>query len=551
MNPATYSALFLAFFFVPLAVFSVVAVLARPIDGGTQHASELDDYLISSRDVKHSDYINSSAAYMLQVSTTFYFVFWGYNYGLSNIWYLVSWGLGLWCFSRFSSDLIQIRRQFETLPSYLAHGRRNFVRYVASGVTIASFLAIFYVESFFCVDFISKLANPGSDESPDSVWWVFFFILTGLTVTYSLFGGMRRVVITDRWQISFAYVCISIILGYLIQRSFAVSPISAVCVALLIALVFGALFWCNRGHRNRFIVQISVLAGLLIVLVVAYVSFRRPDLANPGDVMIAGPFRQVSERWGWVTLLGFTIINVLWQFCDNSNYQRIASLDLSQDLRDATRDLRGLISRLIWVSPLTWGLGIVLGIAIRTAGISVPQTGGEYIALLASIKDAALHGDLFALTAVLALSAALTSIMMETVDGALIACAQSFIRDISGDERLSTGRIAAISATAFLFVISLAIVHRALGGASILTVMAGAYSAMVVLALPAIIKMSGRTVPDWAAATGILFGFCMSWVATFGPISSLPNNIKLVLPFFAGPLGSVIPLLPWLVSKRP
>ena len=34
MNPTTYSVLFLSFFFIPLAVFSIVAIFARPIHGG-------------------------------------------------------------------------------------------------------------------------------------------------------------------------------------------------------------------------------------------------------------------------------------------------------------------------------------------------------------------------------------------------------------------------------------------------------------------------------------------------------------------------------------
>jgi Na+/proline symporter len=514
LNPSLYSTLFLSFFFIPLAVFSIVAVFARPLEDPTGSTERLDDYLISGRDMQQWDYINSSAAYMLQVSTTFYFVFWGYNYGLSNIWYLVSWALGILLFSRFAPLLLIIRSNFETLPSFLAGGKFGALRYTAAAITIASFLAIYYVESYFSVDFISTLANPSSNEANPSVWWIFFVVLTGLTVLYSLFGGMRRVILTDRWQLSFAYLCIAIIFSYLIPKSFSASPISAIYVSTLMLALFGALMWMNHGIRNRLIVKVSLLLSFAIIFFTVIFSFKAPvSFFDFEHVQIAGPFRQLSEPLGWFTLLGFTILNLLWQFCDNSNYQRIASLELPEDKDEAAKLLRRLISRLIIVSPLTW------------------------------------EGDMGALAAVLALSAALTSIMMETVDGALIAFAQCLMRDVIQERQLHTSRLVALCAGAFFLVLFFAILHRIFATASILTVMAGAYSAMVVLAVPAILKMLGRKVDDRFVIAGVLFGFGLTWIATFGPFSTLPWNVKLVLPLYAGPIGTSLIILVGLLAK--
>jgi len=550
LNHSLYSVLFLSFFFVPLAVFSVVAVFARPLEEPSGSVARLDDYLISGRDMQQWDYINSSAAYMLQVSTTFYFVFWGYNYGLSNIWYLVSWAIGILLFSKFAPALLTIRSTYETLPSFLAGGKFGALRYTAAGITIASFLAIYYVESYFSVDFISTLANPSASEPNASVWWVFFVVLTGLTVLYSLFGGMRRVILTDRWQLSFAYLCIAIIFSYLIPKSFSTSPVSAIYVSLLMLGLFAALIWMNQGIQNRLVIKISLLLSFLIILFTAMVSFQAPpSFFDFAQVQIAGPFRQVSEPWGWFTLLGFTILNLLWQFCDNSNYQRIASLELPEDRGEAVKKLRTLISRLIVVSPLTWGLGIILGISIRTAGITTSGVGQEYLGLLSSIKQAALAGEMSALIAVLALSAALTSIMMETVDGALIAFAQCFMRDVVRETELRTSRLIALCAGSFLLVLTFAIVHKTFATASILTVMAGAYSAMVVLAVPAILKMLGRQIGDRFVIAGVIFGFCLTWIAIFGPFDAMPWNVKLVLPLYAGPIGTSLVILIGVFSK--
>ncbi len=384
INPSLYSALFLGCFFVPIAIFSVVALFARaPVQPtGPRRSTDLEEYLISSRDVSQADFVNSTAAYMLQVSTTFYFIFWGYNYGFSNIWYLCSWGLGIFIFSRFAPRLIKVGDLHETLPSFLAGSRFNSLRYVSSLVTMVAFLAMFYVESYFCVDYIATLSNPASSQPTNLIWWFFFLTLTLLTIAYSIFGGMRRVVITDRWQISFAYACISIIFAYLIPQSFSVSPLSASTLAAMMIALFAVLIWMNRGNRNRPLVQGALVFGLAVLVLVTLAYGHRPNLGGSEPFLIAGPFRQIGEKWGWVAILGFTIVNLLWQFCDNSNYQRIASLQANPVPEERARDLQKLISRLIVVSPLTWGLGILLGIAIRTAGVPVPASGSEYIGLL-------------------------------------------------------------------------------------------------------------------------------------------------------------------------
>lgn len=404
MSSSTYTLLFLSCFFIPLIIYSTVAVFARPVNQFDQEStSALDEYLISSRSIQKADFINSSAAYMLQVSTTFYFVYWGYNYGLSNIWYICSWSLGIYLFSLASPKLLSMRIKYETLASYLASGRFTLLRYTSAAIIIVSFLSMYYVESYFCVDFLSILANPHADTSSEPVWWIFFLILTFLTVVYSIFGGMRRVIVTDRWQISFAYFCVAVILSYLLHKSFLHSAEGAICVATMMLSLFGILFWFNKGSQNWPIVKWSMSSSFVVILITLIVSWETPTFSRFMDVDIPGPFEQVKQTWGWFTLLGFTILNILWQFCDNSNYQRIASLRLQSNSDDAVADLKRLIRKLVVISPLTWGLGIVLGIAIRTSGIAIAIKGKEYLSLLSSLKIAALNGDFFALIAVLSL----------------------------------------------------------------------------------------------------------------------------------------------------
>jgi hypothetical protein len=76
----------LASVFVPVIVFAFIAAFKdERVPRLATPAERDDDYMLAGRTASSADIINSSAGYMLQVSTTFYFIFWGYYYGLSNL----------------------------------------------------------------------------------------------------------------------------------------------------------------------------------------------------------------------------------------------------------------------------------------------------------------------------------------------------------------------------------------------------------------------------------------------------------------------------------
>lgn len=140
--------------------------------------------------------------------------------------------------------------------------------------------------------------------------------------------------------------------------------------------------------------------------------------------------------------------------------------------------------------------------------------------------------------------------MMETVDSALISFAQCFMRDISAEKTLSKRKIILISIITYTFVISFALLHKVYGNASIQAVMAGAYSAMVVLAVPAVLRITGYTLPDSVVVFSILLGFASTWLCTFGPVEDLNTNIKIVLPMYAGPVASFVPIAIATIYKK-
>lgn len=55
--------------FIPIILFSIIAVWSS---SHPSHGDNADEFLLAGRNVRSGDFINSSTAYMLQVSTTFY-----------------------------------------------------------------------------------------------------------------------------------------------------------------------------------------------------------------------------------------------------------------------------------------------------------------------------------------------------------------------------------------------------------------------------------------------------------------------------------------------
>ena len=105
-------------FLLPIAFFSIYGFW-RSTD--ESEGSSLDDrFLHASQKAKKGDISGSTVSYMLQISTTFYFIYWGYNYGTSNILYLVSWGVGMWLFSLYAPRLLAVRSSYVTLAGFLS-----------------------------------------------------------------------------------------------------------------------------------------------------------------------------------------------------------------------------------------------------------------------------------------------------------------------------------------------------------------------------------------------------------------------------------------------
>jgi len=130
--------------------------------------------------------------------------------------------------------------------------------------------------------------------------------------------------------------------------------------------------------------------------------------------------------------------------------------------------------------------------------------------------------------------------MMSTCDTALIASVQVAHKDLQARFELNKWFLGVVAVMFVVLVVGLALVHKVTGDASILTVMAGVYSAILVLFPISVAVMLARKVTSRQTVAAIIFGLSANFYATFLAPSTIPFNVAIVLPIFAGLAGSLI-----------
>lgn len=530
--------------FIPVLIFSASAMLAA--GPKIKNQEELaDDFLLAGRNLSVGDFVNSSTGYMLQVSTTFYFIYWGYNYGFSNIFYLLSWAAGILVFGAFARRLVELRVDYSTLPYLLSGDSDRVVRTLASIATVASFIGVFYVEAYFAADLITGAAGlqvrDATSDSASGQWWIIFIMISTVTAAYSMLGGLRKVVANDLYQLAFSYVGLNTVFALLVHKAFERSGSGGLLTALICIGIMLTILLTDRRIFEGWVKGVAVIGSIAVVGGVLLFNLPTANLSDPLPD-IPGLFKQISEPWGWFTLLGFTITNIAWQFSDSSVFQRIAALKLSENKDKAELEVKRALRSLAIVSPITWGMGIVLGMLIRAAGVGVSEPGTEYFQLVEFLRSAAISGNELALIALLAMVIGLVSIMMSTVDVAIIAAIQTTLTDLRDRKGFRAWQPAVLGALFLALVILLAVIHKNQPDSSILTVMAGAYASLILLAPLTVAKLLKRRIEAGFAVVAILAGLAGTILGTFWPFGALPDNVKLVLPIFLsiGPAALVV-----------
>lgn len=543
----------------PMIVFGLMAFYKMPFEKKELNDEEkLAEFLYTSGQSAPSDFSKSTVAYMLQIYVTFYFIYWGYNYGLSNIFYLLGWGFGIFLFVRFSPKIIMSAMQSETLPNILSKGYKE-IRTIFGVMTAIYFAGMLYLETYFASDFINEAVQADGEKIVS--WWMFFGFLLFFVLIYSSWGGMRKVFLTDRYQLATAYGAFAVILAYLLTKSFAINGTDGFLFAVLCISLYAFLVYRDL-QTSIFLYSLVVLVGSLFLLLLVSVNgiLKTPSYSS---LTIGGPLEQLLEPGGWITLFGFTILNLLWQFSDASNYQRLCSISSSYKSDEEIRKiLKVYFYPIIFVSPVTWGIGILIGIGTKTAGVTVPEIGSEYSALIGNMVSSIItEGNIFALLSIVALGIGVSSVMLSTADSSIMAFYQAIMKDFLIVKKWSSLRLVACSLVLALFVIGVAILVKSYKLSSIFTVVAS-FNAQILVAAPAVVLIICGRFSRKATVVSIVLGSVAVWWATFFPpeflilessditINTRNQNILLVFPILVGLTAAIIPLLPTMLSKN-
>lgn len=507
------------------------------------------DFFLMNREGEISDYTSTTVAFSLQVAVTVYFIFWGYQYGLANIVFIITWGLGFYAFARAIPRLSHYLSSNETFFEFLSDDSKS-IQSIGAVLFCASLLGLVFTEFYFTADYLSLVANKeiGFEDNSNS-HWVIFVILVASVLFYSSLGGMRKVVLTDKWQLSIAYVSSSLFflaLAPSIADRGSISIFLWVFVpVLLLYMLLSLVGWSNYRAQLKsgqtvsdtpisvFMTLASPAFAAIVILLTIYVFFplARTDIPIQSGYIFPKPINSmISEPYGWWPMIGFGVANLIWQFSDYTAYHRLSLLKQEGDESARERLLRRSVYGTILASPLTWSLGIFAGMAIDATGL-VPDAGfGVFESFSAVLIDGANHPNQLLGIAAGALGVFLVSILMSTVDSSFLSIGQMLIRDVSH-----------LNGTRVIRVLILASIGVAVAGLAwlqdnfsvdIFVLLNSIYSWGLVFGPVAVYRLFSKNFSARLGLISALIGAAVGFWSAFNPLS-LPSLVSMVFPTLA------------------
>jgi hypothetical protein len=535
------SIFFIILFFVPIITFVFIGLTKY------KPSNSISEFYTQSGHADESSYTQSTVAYMLQTATTFYFIYWGFHYGLGNIWYILSWMGGIYILKRYSSSISKkFCGKFTTLADFLSENKSYALKLLTALVSLIGFSAIVYVETYFGAQLGVNIVNAKPDPS-STTWWIFFLTLLLGSFIYSVYGGLKKVYFTDKIQLGVAYLGFLILFSVLSLKAFNEFPGATLIISLLIIAVIAFLAYEDIKAKEFGIKFRFLIVGGMIFLLAFFNGVFSAEISFADISIIPGFLSQAKEPYGLITLSGFIAINLGWQFCDNSNFQRIASIEGNSQNKE--KAIEKAIHSTLYASPLTWAFGIFLGILIKLSAIDISAVGEEATSFITYMYSSSLNGDFFAIIGLSSFIIAISSILLSTVDTSILAVLQIWECDLSKRTETKLWFRASIALFIFLLTLVLAYWNINLKNGNIFTIINAGYSQLLTLSIPVIMKLSGVNAKPIRIIFSIILGSIATWLGVFAVPESIHYNITYVLPTFTCLIGSLIPYIDLLIAK--
>jgi Na+/proline symporter len=524
----------------PILIYLIVGIFAK-----SSKVATIDDYFIYSQQVGVNDYANTSVGYALQMAAMFLFAYWGIIYGLGALWTAIFWFCGFALLYRLLPKFLPFHDNPTTLHQYLAErfGKKSIQR-LAAAATIIGLWGTMMAE----LDYTMQVYSPLVTNTQSTFIIQTLFLAFG--VLYIIVNGYKAEVNTERIQVPFAYAGLIAVLILTLPAVWihsgpkAYTVIFALFIITLLLMVVGKMSADLRRplHDWQVWIPLLALAGLVGVGWWVHSSGLRPG-AN-STILDAPLFGTQLKAQGYFALFSLFIANVFWMPVDFSTWQRVASVEGKN--QEGLERLRRGTWRVMFESPASWCLGIVLGLIIHAGGF-IPQ-GTDPSEALPSFSTAlengvaARHfawaaGWLYPLFII-----ACISIMLSTVDSIISAIAFTADRDLpitpeSRKNRLAPARLWTLG----IVVVGLGLypLLRFILGANLPTFLYAAYSMQLSLLVIVLLALYNKRLDGRAAVASVLCGFIATGIAFYLAIR-VPDPDAAVLPPVFAVLGATV-----------
>jgi Na+/proline symporter len=513
---------------IPIVVYLIIGFWP------SSHAKTTDDYFIYGQKVSTPDYANTSVGYALQMAAVFLFVYWGALYGLGALWTPLFWALGFWLLLKLLPLFLRYHAQGSTMHAYMseAFGSKN-LQWLAAIATLIGLWGTMMAE----VDYTIQIYTPLVKTERHQLILGAVFLIFGLS--YIVWNGYKAEVNTERTQVPIAYASFIAIVVCLLPSiwSYAGKSAYAVTTSLLIAtlllLLFGKLRLGWKAASRDVQLFIPVIGLAAVALVSIYVSHLVPGHHSS---VLSQPLSTQMRAQGLLGVFSLLIANALWMPVDLSTWQRIASVEGSGDT--LLSSLKRGTQRVLFESPATWVLGVILGIAISAGGFlanSVDPSQGLTVFSATLAHPELSHGGyllpwvlypLFVLASV--------TIMLSTVHCMISAVSFTLYKDIvraKGRQSLAHAKVwTIVVAITGMFVYPYLRFHFS---ASLPTLLYGAYSAQLSLIVVAVLALLGKRLSQRAAIASVICGFIGTAISVVIAIHISDPNAAVLPPLFA------------------
>lgn len=340
-------------------------------------AVTVSDYFFFDKRVTGGQYSDTTVSYSFQVVVTVYFIYWGFVYGIGVLYYAITWLLGIYLFQLAAKRLLVFALSEDTLHSFLAKrfGASLMIRRLTAFCTMFGLLGGLLIEVNYTTDLVASLSTTAISTAG---WTAVYVLLLYLAWFYVQHGGYKSTVLTDAVQLPLIYLCLTVVFCFILFLAFRAGYRShAIFIGALLLLLWAIIAAARRAgqpaHAKWDGSTISALIGAATTAVVTvYFSFATHSattLERIHDTPDSFTFAAFA-RQDLIVAIGFTILNLAWQFFDMTAWQRISSLSLGDGSQEsAVKKLRTAIAATKWESPVTWAFGIVFGIGLRHTGL--------------------------------------------------------------------------------------------------------------------------------------------------------------------------------------